>query len=424
MTGTKTPQCNRVRSTQFPMACEKAVTSLPSTFTVQSRSLLLVGICVVFLRVLGLEVFAQEFKPGTRVVLLKDSTLYFNSTPGRPGKAGEAFNVAAFRPTEKRVYLLAKDQSGRDIALWVPQDAVKVMPPAGKPTLATFIGRSELEPRQPIPDVHEQAVALEVVGVDNDSATISENPKKVEEALMQTLAGASGSYNGREVAALLEMIDALPAEQRKQVRVNGVDLDQTSAKLKKALYEGDTEVIRDVLTKTVAGLGNNPILSTASVRTNANSMTPRAQVAFAKRLRKEGCCVAEALQLLPLNRKMLSDVIEPSFWRTAGALDLVNAVQQHDGGKSFADLWRNICTFENGANSEAMKKLGETHLGFLNAQQRSKFCALVTSRFANMKGTWLNNAKVLTDIKDAELAVEMALLIVSEDYKRHLGTTK
>ena len=69
--------------------------------------------------------WAADLSPGDRVALVKDTPLYFSTTTVvRTGKSGEQFTVIAARPAEHRVFLSARDASGKEIALNVGDDAV------------------------------------------------------------------------------------------------------------------------------------------------------------------------------------------------------------------------------------------------------------------------------------------------------------
>jgi hypothetical protein len=68
--------------------------------------------------------------PGSEVTLRRDATLTFRNQPYDTGKVGQRFKVLDYRASEKRVYVLAKDRTGKDIALAVEADAVVASPSA------------------------------------------------------------------------------------------------------------------------------------------------------------------------------------------------------------------------------------------------------------------------------------------------------
>ena len=65
-----------------------------------------------------------QFDPNDDVELLRDEPLLFSNTVFRQGKNGEWFRVAAYRPDTHKVFLLAKDEKGKTIAVNVPDTAV------------------------------------------------------------------------------------------------------------------------------------------------------------------------------------------------------------------------------------------------------------------------------------------------------------
>ncbi len=361
------------------------------------------------------------------MTLTKDAPLNFKTQPYRQAKSGETFRVVAHRPQEKRVYLFAKDQRGQDIAVWVAEDVVSTAiphPPASKtwkPDIAILIGRPHFASRlKPLPEVAAEAEGLAAVGVERGSAVVAEEPRKVTDALMQALAGASASGRGKDIAALLSMIDDLPPDQRLKVQVNGQNLDQIREAMMAAIYFGDVQTTREIFDKTMESLAKNPILPASSISSTAEAMTIRERVKVARSLREEGCCLAAGIQLLPFNRKMLSDVIDPEYWKSVGASDLMTAALRQEEGRAFSHVWRNICTLNEALDHKVINKLMDDHLSFLPVEQRRKFASLFSARITSKKGAWLNGGRIFTDIKDPEMAVDLAFLLVSERYAEFL----
>jgi hypothetical protein len=54
--------------------------------------------------------------------------MFFRSEKYRDAAEGEIFNVLAYRPELKKVFVLAKGEDGKDIALAIDADAVELVP--------------------------------------------------------------------------------------------------------------------------------------------------------------------------------------------------------------------------------------------------------------------------------------------------------
>src|SRR5207244_4715802 len=66
---------------------------------------------------LGIEIERKGFGKGDIAQSTKPTLLYFNNTLARQCVTGEVFQVAAYKPEARRIYLNATDDSGRLIAL-------------------------------------------------------------------------------------------------------------------------------------------------------------------------------------------------------------------------------------------------------------------------------------------------------------------
>jgi hypothetical protein len=85
-----------------------------------------------------------EFKAGDKVRITRAATLTFNGKTYRDAAIGDRFNVLAYRPAEKRVYLGLRDSEGKDFAVAVEEDAVEFVRAAVNraPTAAKAIGNT------------------------------------------------------------------------------------------------------------------------------------------------------------------------------------------------------------------------------------------------------------------------------------------
>ena len=72
--------------------------------------------------------FSADFQPNDEVKLTRDTPLLFLDKPTRQGMAGETFQVLAYQPEQKKVFLAAKDPAGKQIAVSVAEDLVSLVP--------------------------------------------------------------------------------------------------------------------------------------------------------------------------------------------------------------------------------------------------------------------------------------------------------
>jgi len=66
--------------------------------------------------------------PGDEVVTVREERLFFKDQPERKAEAGQKFVVAAQRPDLAKVFVMAKNGAGQDIALSVAEAAVSAVP--------------------------------------------------------------------------------------------------------------------------------------------------------------------------------------------------------------------------------------------------------------------------------------------------------
>lgn len=100
---------------------------LPVTFDRSSlRSVLAVAFVSLVLR--SSDTFAADFQKGDRVTITRSEKLFFLDREFRTAAAGEVFTVAGYRPELKKVFLLSKDEKGREIAVSVIETAVASAP--------------------------------------------------------------------------------------------------------------------------------------------------------------------------------------------------------------------------------------------------------------------------------------------------------
>ncbi|HEV7403992.1 MAG TPA: hypothetical protein VGO11_13725 [Chthoniobacteraceae bacterium] len=88
---------------------------------------------------------ATPFQPGDTAQLTRDEALHFNDKVFRQGRAGQEFTVLAYRPDLKKVFVRATDNTGKVIALTLPEDALALKP-------------------IDLPKVRTEAIALAVAG--------------------------------------------------------------------------------------------------------------------------------------------------------------------------------------------------------------------------------------------------------------------
>ena len=81
---------------------------------------------------------ATSFQPNDEVKLTRDVPLLFSDKPFRQGSSGETFKVLACKSELKKVYLAAKDSSGKPIAVSVSEDALALVP-ADKAVVQTSV---------------------------------------------------------------------------------------------------------------------------------------------------------------------------------------------------------------------------------------------------------------------------------------------
>ena len=78
------------------------------------------------LLLISLRGWSVDVNVGDEIELTKDAPLFFLKEHHRDGTVGEKFKVLAYKPDEKRIFLLAND-NGREIALSVDEAAVTVV---------------------------------------------------------------------------------------------------------------------------------------------------------------------------------------------------------------------------------------------------------------------------------------------------------
>lgn len=130
------------------------------------KTLSLVTIAVVsLLSVFTCSLSAQTvFPKDSKVRLTKDTPLLFKTEQTRIGKAGETFTVIQHNTATKRVFVLATDAAGKQVALNVADDAVEPVPVAtAKPQTAPepSVSASEYDrkSKQLVPDGAEAVYA-------------------------------------------------------------------------------------------------------------------------------------------------------------------------------------------------------------------------------------------------------------------------
>ena len=68
-----------------------------------------------------------QIQQGDQIKLTREEPLLFHDQVFRAGKEGESFSVLAYHPEQKKVFVLAKDKDGKDVALSVAEDAITVV---------------------------------------------------------------------------------------------------------------------------------------------------------------------------------------------------------------------------------------------------------------------------------------------------------
>ena len=71
---------------------------------------------------------AASFVEDDQIIVRRAAPMFFRSEKYRDGNEGETFQVLAFRPELKKVFVLAKGKDGKDIALAIDSDAVELVP--------------------------------------------------------------------------------------------------------------------------------------------------------------------------------------------------------------------------------------------------------------------------------------------------------
>lgn len=83
----------------------------------------------------------REFKAGDLVEITRAAPLSYNGKTYRDAAIGDRFKVLAYRPVEKRVYLVLRGSDGQDIAVAVEDDAVTVVPLPERAIAAARLGQ-------------------------------------------------------------------------------------------------------------------------------------------------------------------------------------------------------------------------------------------------------------------------------------------
>jgi hypothetical protein len=71
---------------------------------------------------------AASFAEGDQIKVTRAAPMFFRSEKYRDGNEGETFNVLAYRPELKKVFVLAKGKDGKDLALSIDETAVQLVP--------------------------------------------------------------------------------------------------------------------------------------------------------------------------------------------------------------------------------------------------------------------------------------------------------
>ena len=67
-----------------------------------------------------------EFLKGSKVELIEDAPLSFKDAIWRMGKSGDQFNVILHQPGSHKVYLSARDAAGKEIAVSVAENQLRI----------------------------------------------------------------------------------------------------------------------------------------------------------------------------------------------------------------------------------------------------------------------------------------------------------
>jgi hypothetical protein len=68
------------------------------------------------------------FAEGDQIKVTRAAPMFFRSEKYRDGNESETFNVLAYRPELKKVFVLAKSKDGKDVALSIDETAVRLVP--------------------------------------------------------------------------------------------------------------------------------------------------------------------------------------------------------------------------------------------------------------------------------------------------------
>ena len=74
------------------------------------------------------DAIAAGFAEGDQIKITRAVPLYFRSEKLRAGAEGETFKVLAYRPDQRKVFVLSKGKNGKDVALSIDEAAVQLVP--------------------------------------------------------------------------------------------------------------------------------------------------------------------------------------------------------------------------------------------------------------------------------------------------------
>ncbi len=140
---------------------------------------------------------------GDQVLFVRDEPLLLFGHPAATAKKGEVYTVLTQQPAERRVYVLAKDPTGKTVSLNAPEFAVVVLPGRGQPAFQRALNALKLGRWT---DATRELAAA--VAVEPDAAPY----EQVKEALDGVLAAQRGVL---QAVAASEKASALSALKRR-----------------------------------------------------------------------------------------------------------------------------------------------------------------------------------------------------------------
>ncbi len=150
---------------------------------------------------------AEDLQKDDQVLFVRDEPLLLYGQPAATARKGQVYTVLTDQPAERRVYLLARDRTGKTVGLNAPEFAVVLLPGRGEPAFQRGLNALKLGHW---PDATRELAAA--VAAEPDAALYEQVRAAVENVL--------GAQRGvQQAVAALEKARGLSATKRRNAAI-------------------------------------------------------------------------------------------------------------------------------------------------------------------------------------------------------------